>query len=72
MGANRRLGAIVLEVFGWVGLGVGELRNFDLVGVGEKHRWLGDGVNLSLQDLMHSFQFADVYLKVWHVGWARG
>ena len=34
-GANRWCGAIVLEVFGWVGLVVSELRNFDIVGVGK-------------------------------------
>ena len=31
-----------------VGIGVGDFRNFELVGVGEKHRWSGDGIDLSL------------------------
>ena len=33
MGVDRRRGAIVLVIFGWVGLGVGELQNFELVGM---------------------------------------
>ena len=39
MGVDRRRGAIVLEFFGRVGLDVGKIQNFELVGVGEKHRW---------------------------------
>ena len=34
MGDDRRRGAILLYIFGRVGLGVDELRDFDLVGVG--------------------------------------
>ena len=48
MRSDRRHGNIVLEVFGWVGLVVGEIWNFELVGVGEEHRWLDDGANISL------------------------
>ena len=47
-----------------VGIGVGEFRNFELVGVGEKHRWSCDCVDLSLQDLLHCLQLAVVYRKV--------
>ena len=46
--ANWRHGAIVLEVFRWVGIGVGKLHNFELVGVGEKHGWSDYGVDISL------------------------
>ena len=38
-GCFRRRGAIVLVVFGRVGVGIGELRIFELVDVVEKHRW---------------------------------
>ena len=38
--------------FSRVGLGVGELRRFEIVGVGEEHRWSDDGVNL-----VHCFHF---------------
>ena len=48
MGANRRRGAIVLEVLGRVGIGVSKLWNFKLVGVGEKHHWSDNGIDLSL------------------------
>ena len=37
LGVDRQRDAIVLEVFKWVSLGVGEIRNFELGGVGEKH-----------------------------------
>ena len=46
LGADQRRGAIVLEVFGKVSIGVGELRNFELVSVGEEYRWLNNGVDL--------------------------
>ena len=46
--ADQQCGAIVLEIFGQVVIGVGELWNFELVGVGEEHHWLDDGVDLSL------------------------
>ena len=46
MVAEWQRGAIVLVVFGWVGLGVGELCSLDLIGVGKVHRWSGDGVYL--------------------------
>ena len=39
MDAEKRHGATFLVVFGQVGLGVSELWNFELVGVGEEHRW---------------------------------
>ena len=48
MGANRRCGAIVLGFLGRVGLDISMLRNFELVGVGEDHCWLDDGIDLSL------------------------
>ena len=38
MGADQWRGAIVLEVFGRFGIGIGKLRNFELIGVEEKHR----------------------------------
>ena len=56
----------------WVGLGVGEIRNFELVGVGGKHCWLDDGVGLSLQDPVHCFQFADISIEVRRVGRDHG
>ena len=46
--ADQQCGAIVLDIFGQVVIGVGELWNFELVGVGEEHHWLDDGVDLSL------------------------
>ena len=70
--ADRPRGAIVLEVLGRVGLSVGELCNFELVGVGENHCWSEDGVNLSLQEFLHSFQFDGVPLKFRRVGQTRG
>ena len=72
LGADRRRGTIVLVVFGRVGLGVSELRNFGLVGAGAKHRWSCDGVELSFRDLVHCIQFDDVPRKVWRVGRAVG
>ena len=68
MGADRRWGAIVLEVFRRVSISVVELRNFDLVGVRENHRWSDDGTNLFLIYLLHCFQFIDVTLEVRLVG----
>ena len=47
LGIDRRRGVIVLKLFGLVGLGVSELQNFELVGVGENYGWSGDGVDLS-------------------------
>ena len=72
LGFNRKRGAIVLEVFRQVGLGVGELQNFELVGGGEKYRWLDDGVDLYLRYLVHCFQFANVSLEVRRVGRSCG
>ena len=46
LGAKRRRVAIVLVVFSRVGLGVGKIRNLELVGVSEEYRWLDDGVDL--------------------------
>ena len=72
MGADRRWGAIVLEVFRRVSISVVELRNFELVSVRENHRWSDDGTNLSLCYLFHCFQFIDVTLEVWLVGQSCG
>ena len=72
MGVDRRRGAIVLVVFRRVGLGIGKLRNFDLVGVDEKHCWSCDYVDLSLRDLVHHLHFSDVSHKVRSVGRDRG
>ena len=47
-GADWWCGAIVLEVFGQVGLVVGELRNFELVSVVGEHCWSADGVDIFL------------------------
>ena len=52
-----------------VGLGIGELWNFELVGVIEKHCWSCDCVEIALRDLVHFLQFADVSHEDWHVGW---
>ena len=60
LGAERRHGIIVLVIFDWVSLVIGQLRNFELVGVGEEHRWSDDGVDILYQDLIHHFQFYDV------------
>ena len=45
----------VLKVLGQVGFNINKLHHFELVGVGANHRWLHDGVNISLRDLMHFF-----------------
>ena len=37
-----------LEFFGQVCLGIGDLRNFELVGVGEDHIW-SDDINISVE-----------------------
>ena len=70
--ADQWHGSIILEVFGRVGLGVSKLCNFELVGVGEKHRWSDDGVDIFLQNLVHHLQFSDVPLEVRRIGQARG
>ena len=57
-----------MEVFGRFGRSVVKLRNFKLVGVGEKHRLLYDGVNLPLQYLVHSLRFAGVPPEFRRVG----
>ena len=44
-------------------LSIGEIRNFDLVGVGENYRWLCNWIKVSLRDLLHGLQFADVSLE---------
>ena len=64
MGANRRCGSIVLVVFDRVGIGIGELQNFELVVVGEENHWSDNGVDILHQDLVYHFQFADVSLEV--------
>ena len=61
MGAEKRRGAIVLVVFGQVGLRIGELWNFELIGVGEEHCWSEYSVDLLYQYLIHCFQFSDVF-----------
>ena len=55
MGAERRHGEIVLVIFGQVGLDVGNIRNLELVGVVEEHRWSDDGVDILYQDLFTPF-----------------
>ena len=72
LGADWRHVTIFLEFFGQVSLGAGEIRNFELVGVGEKRHWSENGVDISFQDLVHNFEFADVSLKVRRIGRARG
>ena len=72
LGVDRQRGAIFLVVFRRVGLGIGEVQKFELLGVVEKYRWSNDGVNISLQDLLHCFHFSDMSLKVRHVGKASG
>ena len=72
LGAEQRCGAIVLVFFVWVGLVVGNIQNFELVDVGEEHRWLDDGIDILYQDIIHHFQFADVPCKGWYDGQARG
>ena len=64
LGAERRRGTIVLVVFDQVGLGVRELCNLELVGVGEEHRLPDIGVDLLYGDLVHNFRFADVSCEV--------
>ena len=72
MGAERRHGEIVLVIFGQVGLDVGNIRNLELVGVVEEHRWSDDGVDLLYQDLLHHFQFDNASRKVRRDSCARG
>ena len=72
MGVDRRRGAIVLEVFERAGLGVSEIRNFDLVGVVENHHWSGDGIDISFRYLNHRLQFSDVPHEVRSVVRDRG
>ena len=62
MGDKRRQSAIVSVVFGWGGLGVGEIRKIELVRMGEERRWLGNCINM----------FLDVVLGFWRVGRSHG
>ena len=71
-GVERRHGNIVLVVFGQFGLGVGKLQNFELIGVGENHYLLCDGVDMSFQDLVHNLQLAGVPCEVGRVVQAHG
>ena len=64
LGAKRWRGTIVLVVFGQIGISVGELRNFGLVGVGGYHGWLDYGVDILYQYLIHPLQFFYVSHKV--------
>ena len=72
LGVDWKCGAIVLNVFGQVGPVDGKLCSFELVGVVEEHRWSDNCVDLSHWDLMHNFQFSDVYRKVRRAGQDRG
>ena len=72
LGADRRRGAIVLVIFRQVSLSLGELQNFEPIGVGENHQWLCDCVKLALCCLVRLLQFTDVYCKVWRVGRSCG
>ena len=65
-------GTIALVVFGRVGLGVGKIWNFELVGVEENHRWSCDGVDISFRDLVHHLNFSDLPRKVWRASQSRG
>ena len=71
LGVDWRRESIVLDIFGQVGLSVGELQNFELFGVGEKHRWSDNGVDIYFQYLVHRLQFSDVPHEVRRFGWAR-
>ena len=55
IGSDRCRRSIILNIFGWVSLGVGKLRNFELVGVGEYHHWSDSGDDLSHSYLVHNF-----------------
>ena len=66
--AERRCGAIVLVFFGHIGFDIGKLRNFELVGVSEEHRWPDDGVGILYKGLVHCFQFSVVSREVWRDG----
>ena len=44
-----------MEDFVQVGLSVGEIRIFKLVGVGEEHRWSDNRINLPYLDLVNCF-----------------
>ena len=59
-GAEQWHEAIVFVVFGWVGLSVGELCIFELVGVDEEHRRLDNDVNIIYRYLMYCFHFSGV------------
>ena len=65
-------GAIVLDIWGWFGFGVVKIRNFDIVGVSEKHHWSGNGVDFFFWYLVNYFQFDRMSCKVRCVGQARG
>ena len=72
LGVDPRCGAIVLLVFWRVGLGIGEIWNFELFGVREKRRWSCNGVGISFQDLLHFLQLYDVPREVRRVGQDHG
>ena len=72
MGVEQFHGDIVLVVFGCFSLSVSNIYNSYLVGLGEDHCWLDNGVNILYQDLMHRFHFSDVSREVWHDGWDCG
>ena len=64
LGVKRHHGVVVLGFFGWVGLGVDKLCNFELVGLGGENIWSDDDVDFLYLDLVHCFQFADVSREV--------
>ena len=72
LGVERRRGAIVLVVFGRVGISIAELWKFKLVDAVEKHRWSCEFDEIALCNLVHFLQFTDVSLEVRSVGRARG
>ena len=72
MGVDRQRGAIFLVIFRQVGIGLGKLRNFELLGMGEKYCWLYDCIDISLRNIVNFLQFADVSHKFRHVGRACG
>ena len=71
LGVDQRRGVIVLVVLRWVGLGIFDLWNFELVDAGGEHRWSCHFVELALRTVVNLLQFVDVYREVRHVGWDR-
>ena len=72
LGEDRRNGAIVLEVFWCVGLGIVELWKYELVNTGENNCWLYNFDELTLCNIVYFLQLYDMFREVRYVGWDCG